>query len=179
MLGSNFLEAGLPVFPADIRIGARHNDGKGALQLLTEMKDNPERFLPRNHSIVAQNLLALSLDSPLWEIERVAHAIAWVLADEMIDRSEPDRSDADVERSVVDQESDSEPSPKRGISGKAGDVLSKVPIIAQTAHHAFQGVPGLHGDVAVPQVGVDAELRRPPQLPWVGTETSTVPGRRV
>ena len=136
ILGSNFLEAGLPVFPVDIRIGARHNDGNGALQLLTEMKDKPERFLPCNNSIVAENLLALSLDSPLWEIERVAYVIARVLADEMIHRSESDRLDANVKRGVVDKENDSEPPPKSGISGKAVGALSKVPIVAQTAHHA-------------------------------------------
>ena len=76
-------DAGKPVFPVDIQIGARHRDGTGAIQLLSEMKTVGERFLPRNHRIVNEKLALLSLEHPHWSMGRVATTIAKVMDDEV------------------------------------------------------------------------------------------------
>ena len=69
--------------PMDIELGAYSEDGKGAIQLLSEMKSDPRAFLRRNHSLVNKNLYALSLESPYWAMERVAYTVATILSDEL------------------------------------------------------------------------------------------------
>ena len=45
--GTDMLEAGKPVLPLDLKIGASTEDGEGAVRLLRELMQEPGRFFPR------------------------------------------------------------------------------------------------------------------------------------
>ena len=82
-VGDKMLKAGRPVMPMDAELGAYSEDGKGAVQLLSEMKSDERTFLPRNYSLVSSKLYALSLESPYWPMVRVAYTVAAILSDEL------------------------------------------------------------------------------------------------
>ena len=69
--------------PMDIQLGAGSEDGRGAIQLQSEMKDDPMTFLPHNHRLVQTKIYTLSLESPIWNIERIAYTTAAIMADEL------------------------------------------------------------------------------------------------
>ena len=89
-VADKMLKAGRPVMPMDIVLGAYSEDGKGAVQLLSEMKSDERTFLPRNYSLVSSKLYALSLESPCWPAERVAYAVAAIVSDELASEEDPD-----------------------------------------------------------------------------------------
>ena len=91
-IGNKMLEARKPVMPMDINLGGYNADGKGAVQLLEEMKSDTRTFLPRNHELVSKKLYSLSLENPYWSTERVAHAVAAIIADEIENAEEPKNS---------------------------------------------------------------------------------------
>ena len=82
-VADKMLKAGRPVMPMDVELGAYGEDGKGAVQLLSEMKSDERMFLPRNYSLVSSKLYALSLESPCWPVDRVAYTVAAILSDEL------------------------------------------------------------------------------------------------
>ena len=82
-VADKMLSLGKPVMPLDIRIGSRHRDGEGAIQLLEEMKSDQQLFLPRSHQVVNSSLYALSLEQPYWSVSKVADAVVQILAYEM------------------------------------------------------------------------------------------------
>ena len=81
--GDMMLDAGKPVMPMDIRIGASRGDGEGALKLLEEMKSTPKLFLPLRHEIVKTGLSTLSLEGACPPVERIANEIAAILKSEL------------------------------------------------------------------------------------------------
>ena len=81
--GDMMLAAGKPVMPMDIRIGAIHEDGEGALKLLAEMKSDPKPFLPRRHEIVKRGLSTLSLEGARPPVLRIANEVADILKAEL------------------------------------------------------------------------------------------------
>ena len=81
--GRKMLSAGKPVMPMDIRIGASHEDGEGALKLLSEMKSDPKPFLPLRHEIVKTRLSTLSLEGARPPVRRIANEVADILDAEM------------------------------------------------------------------------------------------------
>lgn len=81
------IEAGKPVMPMDIQIGSSRDDGDGALQLLSEMKNDPKRFLRYGHEVVSEKILALSLERPYESTRRVANVIARMLTIELAGRN--------------------------------------------------------------------------------------------
>ena len=88
-IADKMLTLGKPVMPMDIRIGSRHRDGEGAIQLLEEMKSDQKLFLPRSHQVVNTHLYALSIEQPFWSTSKVADAIAQILAFEMEETNGP------------------------------------------------------------------------------------------
>ena len=81
------LEAGKPVMPMDVRIGSSRDDGDGALQLLSEMKNDPKRFLRYGHEAVSEKMLALSLERPYESTRRVANDVVRMLSLELAGRN--------------------------------------------------------------------------------------------
>ncbi|MDE2688461.1 MAG: hypothetical protein OXI16_13335 [Chloroflexota bacterium] len=61
--GQEMAGLGKPVLPLDIEIGAFSEDGRGALGLLKEFTDSPERFFPRTHEDLVGRIETLSLQS--------------------------------------------------------------------------------------------------------------------
>lgn len=88
-VADKMLKAGRPVMPLDIQLGAYSEDGKGAVQLLSEMKSDERTFLPRNYPLVNSKLYALSLESPYWPTERVASTVAAIISDELDGEDRP------------------------------------------------------------------------------------------
>ena len=88
-VGDKMLKAGRPVMPMDIELGAYSEDGKGAVQLLSEMKSDDRTFLPRNYQLVSSKLYALSLENPYWPTQRVAYTVAAILSDELDGEDDP------------------------------------------------------------------------------------------
>ena len=84
-IADKMLSLGKPVMPMDIRIGARHRDGGGSLQLIEEMKSDEKLFLPRSHHHVNDRLYALSLEKPYWNTQRIAYTTAHILHHELED----------------------------------------------------------------------------------------------
>ena len=84
---TKMLEAGKPVMPMDIQIGSSQDDGDGALQLLSEMKGDPSRFLLYGHKVVSEKMLALSLERPYESTRRVANDAARMLNLELAGRN--------------------------------------------------------------------------------------------
>ena len=97
----------------DIELGSKYNDGGGATQLLSEMKTDERTFLPHNADVVNKRLYALSLENSDWGTQRIAHVVAAVLADELIDRDAYHVSNSNR------------------FSGAIGKVLSKTPPFLQ------------------------------------------------
>ena len=93
--GDMMLDAGKPVMPMDIRIGASREDGEGALKLLADMKSDPKLFLPRRHEIEKTRLSTLSLEGARPPVRRIANEVADILDAEM----EAARDDAEGEGS--------------------------------------------------------------------------------
>lgn len=89
-VADKMLKAGRPVMPMDVELGAYSEDGKGAIQLLSEMKSDAKTFLPRNYQLVGSKLYALSLESPCWSVERLAYTVAAILSDELAGEEDPD-----------------------------------------------------------------------------------------
>ena len=81
--GDMMLDAGKPVMPMDIRIGASREDGEGALKLLAEMKSDSKLFLPTRHEIVKTGLSTLSLEGACPPVERIANEVAAILKSEL------------------------------------------------------------------------------------------------
>ena len=81
--GDMMIDAGKPVMPMDIRIGASHEDGEGALKLLSEMKSDPKPFLPLRHEIVKTRLSTLSLEGSCPPVQRIANEVADILKAEL------------------------------------------------------------------------------------------------
>ena len=115
--GDMMLNAGKPVMPMDIRIGASHGDGEGALKLLAEMKADSKPFLPRRHEIVKTRLSTLSLEGACPPVERIANEVAAILKSEL----EAAPNDAD------DSES------QNGGEKRARGLMGKIPFGAQIA----------------------------------------------
>ena len=88
-VADKMLKASRPVMPMDVELGAYSEDGRGAVQLLSEMKSDAKTFLPRNYQLVGSKLYALSLESPCWSVERVAYTVAAILSDETRRRGRP------------------------------------------------------------------------------------------
>lgn len=61
--GREMAALGKPVLPLDLEIGAFSEDGRGALDLLREFTDFPDRFLPKTHEEVVGRIETLSLQS--------------------------------------------------------------------------------------------------------------------
>lgn len=113
--GDMMLAAGKPVIPMDIRIGARRDDGEGALKLLSKMKSAPKPFLPIRHEIVKTRLFALSLEDPCAPVERIANEVADILKSEL-EGAADDSEDAESEN---------------GGKGRLRALMGKIPVIAQ------------------------------------------------
>lgn len=84
---TEMIKAGKPVMPMDIQIGSSQDDGDGALQLLSEMKKDPQRFLRYGHKVVSEKILALSLERPYKPTRLVANDIARMMSLEMAGRN--------------------------------------------------------------------------------------------
>ena len=82
-VADKMLSFGKPVMPMDIQIGAQHQGGTGAIQLLDEMKADEKVFLRHSHQVVNRQLYALSLEKPYWNTSRVAHTTVLILTNEM------------------------------------------------------------------------------------------------
>ena len=117
-IGDRMLADGKPVMPMDLSIGARSNDGEGALLLLSEMKTDQRTFLPCGHAVVNRQLYALSLEQPTWSVQRIAYTVANILAAEL---------------KVIASDNDNPPGGIRRLFNKAA---SKTPAVAQTTNHA-------------------------------------------
>ena len=91
-MAEKMLARGKPVMPMDIQLGAGSEDGRGAIQLQSEMKDDPMTFLPHNHRLVQTKIYTLSLESPMWNIERIAYTTAAIMADELAHRDDTDKT---------------------------------------------------------------------------------------
>lgn len=115
--GKMMLDAGKPVMPMDIPIGASHKDGEGALKLLAEMKADSKLFLPRRHEIVKTGLSTLSLEGECPPVERIANEVAAILKSEL--ETAPDDAD--------DSES------QNGGEKRARGLMGKIPTGAQIA----------------------------------------------
>ena len=61
--GRQMAGLGKPVLPLDLEIGAFSEDGRGALDLLREFTDSPDRFFPKTHADVVGRIETLSLQS--------------------------------------------------------------------------------------------------------------------
>ena len=115
--GDMMLAAGKPVIPMDIRIGARWEDGDGALKLLDEMKSDPKLFLPRRHEIVKTRLFALSLEGECPPVERIANEVADILKSEL--------------EGAADDSEDMES--ENGGKRRLRTLMGKIPFVAQIA----------------------------------------------
>ena len=125
--GDMMLGADKPVMPMDIRIGASHGDGEGALKLLAEMKSAPKQFLPRRHEIVKSGLSTLSLEGACPPVERIANEVAAILKSEM----EVAPGDAEDSESQNDGEKRA-----RGLIGKipfGAQIAANLTLIAKNA----------------------------------------------
>ena len=118
--GDMMLDAGKPVMPMDIRIGARRADGEGALKLLSEMKSDPKLFLPRRHEIVKTRLFALSLEGECPPVERIANEVADILKSEL-------------EGAAVDSEDKVDAESENGGKGRLRALMGKIPFATQIA----------------------------------------------
>ena len=118
--GDIMLAARKPVIPMDIRIGARREDGEGALKLLDEMKSDPKLFLPRRYEIVKTRLFALSLEGECPLVERIANEVADILKSEL-EGAADDSEDAESEN---------------GGKGRLRALMGKIPFGAQIASHS-------------------------------------------
>ena len=126
-IGDRMLADGKPVMPMDLSVGARSNDGDGALQLLSEMKTDQRTFLPRSHTVVNLQLYALSLEQPVASIRRIATAVAKILA---------------IELEVSDRDNDKNDSSKGGFLQR---VMRRTPKAAQTAYYSARAAEVLSG----------------------------------
>ncbi len=120
--GDMMLDAGKPVMPMDIRIGARRDDGEGALKLLSEMKSAPKLFLPRRHEIVKTRLFALSLEGECPPVERIANEVADILKSELEFAADDNDDKGDAES-------------ENGGKGRLRTLMDKIPFGAQLASH--------------------------------------------
>ena len=81
---TDMLEAGKPVLPIDLKIGASSEDGEGAVLLLRELMQDPGRFFPESEVEVIDKIETLSLDrdihGPLVVAQRAAEILSWELA---------------------------------------------------------------------------------------------------
>ena len=118
--GDMMLAAGKPVMPMDIRIGARREDGEGALKLLSEMKSAPKLFLPRRHEIVKTRLFALSLEGKCPPVERIANEVADILKSEL-------------EGAAVDNDYNEDAESENGGKGRFRTLMGKIPFATQIA----------------------------------------------
>lgn len=91
-VAEKMLVRGRPVMPMDIQLGAGSEDGRGAIQLQSEMKHDPMTFLPHNHRLVQTKIYTLSLESPIWNIERIAYTTAAIMADELAQNDGMDKA---------------------------------------------------------------------------------------
>ena len=119
IVGDLMLADGKPVMPMDIITGSRNSDGDGALRLLSEMKNDPPAFLPRNHQVVNHHLHALSLEQPIKSVGWITYRIAEILA-------------AELDSSSGDNHDDNPPGRIRRL---VNTVAGKTPTVAQTASH--------------------------------------------
>lgn len=115
-MAEKMLARGKPVMPMDIQLGAGSEDGRGAIQLQSEMKDDPTTFLPRNHEVVKDKIYALSLDSPIWNTERIAYTTAAIMAHELAHKDDMDKAG-------------------NGPAKKIKRMLSGTPVIGQMLFH--------------------------------------------
>ena len=81
--GMDMLDAGKPVLPIDLNIGAFSGDGDGALLLHRELMDAPARFFPGNHEPVMDRLDTLTLEREIHQVSAVAQRSAEFLALEL------------------------------------------------------------------------------------------------
>ncbi len=61
LVGRQMIDAGKPVLPLDLEVGAYSEDGEGALLLHREMLSRPSEFLPAGHTQTANKIEAMSL----------------------------------------------------------------------------------------------------------------------
>ena len=81
--GTDMLEAGKPVLPLDIRVGASSEDGEGAVLLLRELTQDPARFFQNTESEVIDKIDTLSLDRGIHRPSDVAQRAAELLSSEL------------------------------------------------------------------------------------------------
>ena len=86
--GTDMLEAGKPVLPFDLKIGASSEDGEGAVLLLRELTQDPARFFQRTEAEVIDKIDTLSLDRGIHQASVVAQRAAELLSSEL-GQSEP------------------------------------------------------------------------------------------
>ena len=90
--GTNMLEAGKPVLPLDLKIGASSEDGDGAVLLLREMTQDQVRFFQNTESEVIDKIDTLSLDRGIHRTSDVAQRAAELLSSELGQRERKERT---------------------------------------------------------------------------------------
>ena len=141
--GDMMLGADKPVMPMDIRIGASHEDGEGALKLLAEMKSTPKLFLPRRHEIVKTGLSTLSLEGECPPVERIANEVAAILKSEL-EAAPGDAPDSESQNGGEKR--------TRGLMGKiptGAQITANLTLIAKNALDFVKNLIGL-GMFSVP-----------------------------
>ena len=86
--GTDMLEAGKPVLPLDLKIGASSEDGEGAILLLRELTRDPARFFQSTEAEVIDKIDTLSLDRGIHQPSVVAQRAVEILSLEL-GQSEP------------------------------------------------------------------------------------------
>ena len=81
--GTDMLEAGKPVLPLDLKVGASSEDGEGAVLLHRELMHDPGRFFPSTEAEVIDKLDMLSLDREIHQVPVVAQRAAEFLSAEL------------------------------------------------------------------------------------------------
>ena len=81
--GTDMLEAGKPVLPLDLKVGASSEDGNGAVLLLRELTQDPVRFFKNTESEVIDKIDTLSLDRGMYQPYDVAQRAAELLSSEL------------------------------------------------------------------------------------------------
>ena len=81
--GRDMLDAGKPVLPLDLKIGASSEDGEGAGHLLRELMQDASSFFPNSGPEVMDKIDTLSLDRGIHQPPVVAQRAAELLSSEL------------------------------------------------------------------------------------------------
>ena len=90
--GTDMLDAGKPILPIDLKIGASSEDGEGAALLHKELMEDPARFFPCTYAEIIDKIETLSLDREIHQPSVVAQRAAEFLSLELAQSKPTPRS---------------------------------------------------------------------------------------